>query len=137
MSANSDVHARADQRGMTLFEILLVVALYSLLTGGMLSWALSALHQKNGTEAVGRDLAQWYSRASERALYDSQPNRVCLSEKRAELESYSPATGWQKKSIFFLLPPGITMTWRGEQCSGVLNDEKPDFLQRVSLNEKG
>lgn len=134
MSVVSEPKRVARQSGITLFEMLLAVAILSLLIGLTLNGSLSSLRSKSSVESVRRDLNTWYAQVRGKALYESQPHRVCLRGQRAVLENWSRTSGWQSSEIFYMPRPEVTMVWSGKNCSVVLNDGEDNFIQRVSFH---
>ncbi|QLK63793.1 prepilin-type N-terminal cleavage/methylation domain-containing protein (plasmid) [Enterobacteriaceae bacterium Kacie_13] len=136
MSAISEHKRLARQQGMTLFEMLLVIAMIGLMTALMMNWSLSALHSKDGADVTQREFSTWYTQMRHSALYSSQLYRICLNGRRAEREVYSRESGWQKSDVFFLPRPGVSLSITNDKCSGVLNAGDDSFLQRVKFNDE-
>lgn len=118
---------------MTLFEMLLVLAILALVIGLTLSFRFPSEDAEGKADGARRDFSSWYQHIRARALYESMPQRICLEARRAKIENYAPQSGWRETATFYLPPPGLDMHWKGDTCSGVINDSQEDFSQRVSF----
>lgn len=115
--------------------MLLTLVLIGLMSTLIMSASGALRQSQKSTDAVRQDFSHWYTGLQTRALYRSQPHRVCLHPHRATLETYTRATGWQAGDVFFLPRPGVRITTPDGTCSDVLNAGDGHFLSQVRFDE--
>ncbi|MGC6061997.1 type II secretion system protein [Enterobacter kobei] len=127
----SDKYQIRRQRGMTLFEMLVVLTIISLLCGLLFSPALTGLKSRSLASHARDDFAGWYVSVQQSALYESRLHRICTDGKRFTGEYYQPSMGWHNTSVTYIPPQGVTFDVSGKRCSEPLNTDSDDFIHNV------
>jgi prepilin-type N-terminal cleavage/methylation domain-containing protein len=122
------------QRGMTMIEMLLVIAFI-----GLISSLISLSPDLNKTSRVTvekskQDFLSWYKQLSLNSLTDPRPQRICLMERRMVLQIWTREAGWDNSEIFYFPPPHIYMETAQEKCNTGLNIDNNDFVHKVAFN---
>lgn len=127
----SDKYVILRQQGMTLFEMMIVLAIVSLLCGLMLSPSLAGLKSRSLASHAREDFARWYISLQHSALYKSEIHRICTDGKRFTAEYYQPSMGWHETPVTYIPPSGVTFDVSGKTCSVPLNSANDDFIYNV------
>jgi prepilin-type N-terminal cleavage/methylation domain-containing protein len=122
------------QQGMTLMEMLLVVAIIGLLISIISSSPIIRGGEKMATGTAKQDFLGWYKRVRQDALYDSRPRRACLINQRIVLQAWEN-DGWHDTVIRYLPPRNVHIARPQGSCSTELNAADDSFALQVRFNE--
>jgi prepilin-type N-terminal cleavage/methylation domain-containing protein len=123
------------QRGMTLLETLMVIAILAMISGLIVS-SPALLSQSKRLKIVARsDFSDWYTHLSERALSSPSSQRICLIGQKMVLQHYGSSSGWQNTRVVYLPPRGVTLSWIHQDCGPVLNSSGDDFTSQITFGD--
>lgn len=128
----SDLLPISRQRGMTLPEILIALAIFSLLCGLVFSPSLTAMKSRSKAAQATADFERWYAAVQHAALYQPVLHRICTNGQKLVAQYYRPSIGWQDSTVVYIPPRGVTIESSPHICSPLLNSGDTDeFIQKV------
>lgn len=136
MLANFDRKKRKHQNGITLLEMLFVIAIMALIAGLVMGSPLILKKSEKTAEHSRTEFLAWYRYISTQALYLSSPMRICLTSKGAIVQEYSAGKGWADTLKRYIVPSDITMS-STFPCGKILNSGNDDFATEVLFNYAG
>jgi len=126
------------QRGMTAFEILLMIVIMALCIVLLLTSPKFLAQSKLLAGSAQHEFVDWYQQVQANALYTTVPERVCLIGQTMVVQHYESDVGWRDSLVTYVPPRGVSMFWRNEDCSPVLNSDSADgdsFVSQISFGQ--
>lgn len=121
------------QRGMTLLEMMMVIAIIGLLASLVVSSPQFLGRAPIANWNAKRDFVGWFAQVRRNALYTSTSGRVCLVGQKIVVQYYRPDAGWQESHVFYQPPSGINLSWQQQDCSPEFTRNADDFIAQISF----
>lgn len=134
MSESFNACLLARQKGMTLLEMIMVIAIMALLATLVFTSPQFLTRSSAVNWSAKRDFSNWYQQVQRNALYTSTPGRVCLIGQKMVVQYYRPDNGWQENDIFYRPPTGVRMSWLHQDCSPEFTHNADDYISQITFH---